>query len=68
MFQLLHWRFTAHSYRRPGNVLDPFLFSLMVNYIKPKYPDNNMLVKFADDMTVSTPVKTTGNTARNDRS
>ena len=36
-----------------GTVLGPFLFSLTVNDIKPKDPDNNMLVKFADDMTVS---------------
>ena len=43
-----------------GTVLGPFLFSLMVNDIKPKDPENNMLVKFADDMTVSAPVKTTG--------
>ena len=35
-----------------GTVLGPFLFSLMVNDIKPKDPENNMLVKFADDMTV----------------
>ena len=35
-----------------GTVLGPFLFSLMVNNIKPKDPENNMLVKFADDMTV----------------
>ena len=35
-----------------GTVLGPFLFSLMVNDIKPKDPENNMLVKFADEMTV----------------
>ena len=49
-----------------GTVLGPFLFSLTVNDIKPKDPDNNMLVKFADDMTVSAPVKTTGDTAFNE--
>ena len=49
-----------------GTVLGPFLFSLMVNDIKPKDPENNMLVKFADDMTVSAPVKTTGDTAFNE--
>ena len=43
-----------------GTVLGPFLFLFMVNNIKPKDPENNMLVKFADDMTVSAPVKTTG--------
>ena len=48
-----------------GTVLGPFLFSLMVNDIKPKDPDNNMLVKFANDMTVCAPVKTTGDTAFN---
>ena len=47
-------------------VLGPFFFSLMVNAIKPKDPENNMLVKFADDMTVSAPVKTTGDTAFNE--
>ena len=48
-----------------GTVLGPFLFSLMVNDIKPKDPDNNMLVKFANDMTVCALVKTTGDTAFN---
>ena len=47
-------------------VLVPFLFSLMVNDIKPKDPENNMLVKFADDMTVSAPVKDTRDTASNE--
>ena len=49
-----------------GTVLGPFLFSLMVNDIKPKDPENNMLVKFADEMRVSAPVKTTGDTAFNE--
>ena len=49
-----------------GTVLGPFLFSLMVNDIKPKDPENNMLVKFADDMTVSAPVKTTRDTTFNE--
>ena len=49
-----------------GTVLGPFLFSFMVNDIKPKDPENNMLVQFADDMTVSAPVKTTGDTAFNE--
>ena len=49
-----------------GTVLGSFLFSLMVNDIKPKDPENNMLVKFADDMTVSAPVKTTRDTACNE--
>ena len=38
----------------------------MVNDIKPKDPENNMSVKFADDMTVSAPVKTAGDTAFNE--
>ena len=49
-----------------GTVLGSFLFSLMVNDIKPKDPENNMLVKFADDMTVRAPVKTSGDTASNE--
>ena len=49
-----------------GTVLGPFLFSLMVNDIKPKDPENNMLVKFADDMTVSALVKDTRDTASNE--
>ena len=40
-----------------GTLLGSFLFSLMVNDIKPKDPENNMLIKFADDMTVSAPLK-----------
>ena len=40
-----------------GTVLGPFLFSLMINDLTVKDPDNNLLVKFADDMTVSAPVK-----------
>ena len=40
-----------------GTVLGPFLFSLMVNDIKSVDSDNNLLVKFADDITVSAPVK-----------
>ena len=38
-----------------GTVLGPFLFSLMINYLTVKDPVNNLLVKFADDMTVSAP-------------
>ena len=34
-----------------------FLFSLMVNDIKPMDAQNNLLVKFADDITTSAPVK-----------
>ena len=46
-----------------GTVLGPFLFSLMVNDIKPADGDNNLLVKFADDITVSAPVKNGKDTA-----
>jgi hypothetical protein len=35
-----------------GTVLGPFLFSLLINVLTVKDPDNNKLVKFADDMTV----------------
>ena len=49
-----------------GTVLGPFLFSLMVNDIKPKDPESNMLVKFSDDMTVSAPIKSTRDTASNE--
>ena len=35
----------------------------MVNYIKPADGDNNLLVKFADDITVSAPVKNGKDTA-----
>ena len=35
-----------------GTVLASFLFSLMINDLTVKDPDNNLLVKFADDMTV----------------
>ena len=39
-----------------GTVIGPFLFSLMVEDIKPKQPETNTLIKFADNMTVSAPV------------
>ena len=37
--------------------MGPFLFSLMINDLTVKDPDNNLLVKIADDMTVSAPEK-----------
>ena len=41
-----------------GTVVGPFLFCLMINDVKVNDPNNNLLlVKFADDMTVSAPVK-----------
>jgi hypothetical protein len=46
-----------------GTVLGPFLFSLMVDDIKPVNSKDHLLVKFADDMTVSAPVKSTGDSA-----
>ena len=39
-----------------GTVLGPTLFSLMINDIKPISP-SSLLVKFADDITVSIPVR-----------
>jgi hypothetical protein len=46
-----------------GTVIGPFLFSLMVNDINLEDPESNLLIKFADDLAVSTPVKTTGDSA-----
>ena len=43
--------------------MGPFLFSLMINDLTVKDPDNNLLVKFADDMTVSAPVQENHDTA-----
>ena len=40
-----------------GTVLGPILFSIMVNDIKVIAPNQNLLVKFADDLTLSIPVK-----------
>ena len=40
-----------------GTVIGPFIFSLMVEDIKPKQPETNKLIKFADDMMVSAPVR-----------
>ena len=40
-----------------GTVICPFLFSLIVGDIKPKQLEINKLIKFADDMTVSAPVR-----------
>ena len=41
----------------------PFLFSLMVDDINPLIPKDNLLIKFADDMTVSAPAKENSDTA-----
>ncbi len=43
--------------------MGPFLFSLMVNDIKPMDAQNNLLVKFADDITTSAPVKSGSDSA-----
>ena len=43
--------------------MGPFLFSLMVNDIKPMDAQNNLLVKFADDITTSAPVKSRSDSA-----
>ena len=39
-----------------GTVLGPILFSIMVNGIRPVYPERNLLLKYADDLTLSVPV------------
>ena len=39
-----------------GTVLGPILFSIMVNDIRPVYPERNLLLKYADDLTLSVPV------------
>ena len=39
-----------------GTVLGPILFSIMVNDIRPVYPERNLLLKYADDLTLSIPV------------
>lgn len=36
-----------------GTVLGPILFSIMVNDVTPVYPERNLLVKYADDLTLS---------------
>ena len=46
-----------------GAVLGPFLFSLMVNDIEVKHPQMNNLTKYADDLTVSAPVTSSGDSA-----
>ena len=39
-----------------GTVLGPILFSIMVNDIRPVYPERNLLLKYADDLILSVPV------------
>ena len=39
-----------------GTVLGPILFSIMVNDIRPVYPESNLLLKYADELTLSVPV------------
>jgi hypothetical protein len=47
-----------------GTVIGPLLFSLiLVNDINLEDPESNLLIKFADDLTVSAHVKTTGDSA-----
>jgi len=41
-----------------GTVLGPVLFSIFINDIKAVNTNMNMLVKFADDITVSLPIET----------
>ena len=46
-----------------GTVIGPFLFSLMVNDINLEDAERNLLTKFADDLTLSAPVKILGDSA-----
>ena len=39
-----------------GTVLGPVLFSIMVNDINAVNPETNLLIKFADDITLSIPI------------
>ena len=39
-----------------GAVLGPILFSIMVNELRPVSPERNLLLKHADDLTLSVPV------------
>ena len=39
-----------------GTVLGSILFSIMVNDIRPVYPERNLLLKYADDLTLRVPV------------
>ncbi|KXJ21525.1 RNA-directed DNA polymerase from mobile element jockey [Exaiptasia diaphana] len=46
-----------------GTVLGPVLFSLMVNDITTANPNSNLMVKYADDITVCAPVTASGDSA-----
>ena len=46
-----------------GTVIGPFLFSLMVNNVNLVDADRNLLTKFAEDLTLSAPVKISGDSA-----
>ena len=46
-----------------GTAIGPFLLSLAVNEINLAHPERNLLTKFADDLTISAPVKTFGHSA-----
>ena len=39
-----------------GTVLGSILFSIMVNDIRPLYPERNLLLKYADELPLSVPV------------
>ena len=43
-----------------GTILGPILFSVMVNDIKVIYPTCSLLEKFADDLTLSVPIRNNG--------
>ena len=42
-----------------GTVLGPILLFIMINYFTAVHPGSNLLLKYADDLTLSIPVKST---------
>ena len=51
-----------YAYKENSNTT-VVLFSLMVNDIEVKHPEMNNLTKYADDLTVSAPVTSSGDSA-----
>ena len=39
-----------------GTVVEPVLFSIMVNDSNVVHPDTNLLIKFVDDITLNVPI------------
>ena len=50
-----HKRF-AVLFFLPSRCVNSLVFSIMVNDIRPVYPEPNLLLKYADDLTLSVPV------------